>query len=308
MRLAWNVQGRRWSGLNLVTWRSIFLSRTSRFAGLLPGRASLSFWAGGVVIAVLILVALSAPWIAPFPPDQVLSGGRLEAPGPIHPLGTDALGRDLLSRLLHGAHIALETALLGVGLSAGLGISLGLVAGYFGDWFDQLLSRAVEIWLAMPGLLLAIVIVARLGPSLHNAALALGIIGVPSFYRLARSGARSARETEYTAAARAIGATDARIILRHILPTLAPSLIVLLTTRLGVLVLAGGGLSFIGLGAQPPEPEWGALLADGRSYMGVAPWLAVYPGLVITLTVAGLNLFGDGLRDMLDPWSQPGRT
>jgi ABC-type dipeptide/oligopeptide/nickel transport system permease subunit len=166
----------------------------------------------------------------------------------------------------------------------------------------------VEIWLAMPGLLLAIVIVARLGPSIRNAALALGIIGVPSFFRLVRSGARSARETEFATAARAIGATDARLILRHILPTLAPSLVVLLTTRLGVLVLAGGGLSFIGLGAQPPEPEWGVLLADGRSYMGVAPWLAVYPGLCITFTVAGLNLLGDGLRDMLDPWSRTSRA
>jgi ABC-type dipeptide/oligopeptide/nickel transport system permease subunit len=206
-----------------------------------------------------------------------------------------------------GGFAGRHTALLGTGLSAGICISLGLLAGYYGDWVDQLLSRLVEIWLAMPGLLLAIVIVARLGPSLRNAALALGVIGVPSFFRLARSGTLSARETEYVTAARAVGASDGRLIRRHILPNLAPSLVVLVTMRLGVLVLAGGGLSFIGLGAQPPEPEWGALLADGRSYMGVAPWLALYPGLCITLTVAGLNLLGDGLRDMLDPWSRTGR-
>ena len=288
MSLTWNA--RRDSELSLTdgTWRLTRSRISGRFAALTP-----SLWAGGLVVALILLVALVAPQIAPFPPEQVLSGARLEPPGPLHPFGTDSLGRDLLSRVLFGARIALETALMGLGLSAGLGISLGLVAGFYGDWIDQLLSRVIEIWLAMPGLLLAIVIVARMGPSLRNAALALGVIGVPSFFRLARGGTLSARETEYVTAARALGATDARIAVRPI--------------RLGVLVLAGGGLSFIGLGAQPPQPEWGALLADGRSYMGVAPWLAIYPGLCITLTVAGLNLFGDGLRDMLDPWGRPGR-
>jgi ABC-type dipeptide/oligopeptide/nickel transport system permease subunit len=276
-------------------------------SGLLPGRATPSLWFGGVTVVLLLLVAFLAPWLAPYPPEQVLSGGRLEPPGLLHPFGTDSLGRDLLSRVLFGARIALETAALGAGISAGLGISLGLLAGFYRDWVDQLLSRVIEIWLAMPGLLFAIVIVARLGPSLRNAAIALGIIGVPSFFRLARSGALSARESAYVAAARSLGAADTRIITRHILPNLAPSLVVLATMRLGVMVLASGGLSFIGLGAQPPEPEWGALLADGRSYMGVAPWLAIYPGLCITLTVVGLNLFGDGLRDMLDPWRRPGQ-
>ena len=302
MRLTWNPRTSSELSLTKDTWRLARPRISGRFDALTP-----SLWAGGLVVALILLVALLAPQIAPFPPEQVLSGARLEPPGPLHPFGTDSLGRDLLSRVLFGARIALETALMGLGLSAGLGISLGLVAGFYGDWIDQLLSRVIEIWLAMPGLLLAIVIVARMGPSLRNAALALGVIGVPSFFRLARGGTLSARETEYVTAARALGATDARIVARHILPNLAPSLVVLATIRLGVLVLAGGGLSFIGLGAQPPQPEWGALLADGRSYMGVAPWLAIYPGLCITLTVAGLNLFGDGLRDMLDPWGRPGR-
>ncbi len=159
----------------------------------------------------------------------------------------------------------------------------------------------MEVWLAFPSLLLAIIIVARLGPSLRNAVVALGIVGAPSFFRLTRSSTLSAKKLAYVEAARAVGATDRRVVLRHIMPNIAPSLVVLATMRMGVLVLAGGGLSFIGLGAQPPQPEWGALLADGRNYMDTAPWLAIFPGLCITLTVAGFNLLGDGFRDAMDP-------
>jgi ABC-type dipeptide/oligopeptide/nickel transport system permease subunit len=159
----------------------------------------------------------------------------------------------------------------------------------------------MEVWLAFPSLLLAIIIVARLGPSLRNTIVALGIVGVPSFFRLARSGTLSAQHAAYVEAARALGARDRRILLRHIMPNIAPSLGVLATMRLGILVLAGGSLSFIGLGAQPPQPEWGRLLAAGRDYMDIAPWLAIYPGLCITLAVIGFNLLGDGLRDALDP-------
>jgi ABC-type dipeptide/oligopeptide/nickel transport system permease subunit len=192
-------------------------------------------------------------------------------------------------------------ALVGSSIAAGLGITLGLLAGYYGKGLDQVLSRIMEVWLAFPSLLLAVIIVARLGPSLRNAILALGIVGAPSFYRLTRGVTLSVRGTSYVEAARALGARDRRILLRHILPNIAPPLVVLLTMRMGTLVLAGGGLSFIGLGAQPPHPEWGALLATGRDYMDLAPWLAVYPGLCITLTVVGFNLLGDGLRELLDP-------
>jgi ABC-type dipeptide/oligopeptide/nickel transport system permease subunit len=196
-------------------------------------------------------------------------------------------------------------ALLGLGISAGLGVPLGLLAGYQGGWADQIASRLVDVLLALPGLLLAVIIVARLGPSLRNAALALGTVGIPSFYRLARSSTMSVRQASYVEAAQSLGATGVRIVLRHILPNIAPSLIVLATMRIGVLILAGGGLSFIGLGAQPPQPEWGALLADGRAYLGSAPWLGWFPGVVITATVVGFNLLGDGLCTLFDP--QAGR-
>ncbi len=264
-------------------------------------RATPSLWLGGSLVALLLLVALLAPVLAPYPSDQLMAGDALQAPSLDHPFGTDSLGRDLFSRVLHGARLAVEMALLGMGLAAAVGVSLGLLAGYYGGGLDQLLSRAMEVWMAFPGLLLALIIVARLGPSLRNASLALGIVMTPSFYRLARCGALSVRGAAYVEAARALGASDGRILLRHVLPNVAQPLIVLATLRLGTLILAGGGLSFIGLGAQPPQPEWGALLAEGRDYMDLAPWLAIFPGLCITLAVVGLNLLGDGLRDLSDP-------
>lgn len=264
-------------------------------------RLTASFWIGAATALTLVLVALLAPLLAPFAPDQVATGSSLQPPSLVHPFGTDLLGRDLLSRVLYGARIALQMAVVGVGISASVGVVLGMLAGYFGGWLDQGLSRLVEIWLAFPGLLLAIILVARLGPSLGNAVIALGVVGVPAFYRLARGVTLSARRTPFVEAARGVGASNNRILLRHILPNVASSLIVLTTMRLGILILSGGALSFIGLGAQPPTPEWGALLADGRNYMDLAPWLAVFPGVCITFTVAGLNLLGDGLRDALDP-------
>ena len=260
-----------------------------------------SLWIGGGVVLVLLLVALLAPLLTQYPPDLVMAESRLQPPSLAHPFGTDALGRDMFSRIVYGARIAVGMAVLGVGIAAAMGVGLGLVAGYRGNWSDQALSRLMEVWLAFPSLLLAIVIVARLGPSLKSTVIALGIVGVPSFFRLTRASTLSARRAEYVEATQAIGARDHRILLRHILPNIAPALIVLATMRMGTLLLAAGGLSFIGLGAQPPQPEWGALLAAGRDYMDVAPWLAIFPGLCITLTVVGFNLLGDGLRDALDP-------
>jgi ABC-type dipeptide/oligopeptide/nickel transport system permease subunit len=264
-------------------------------------RVGASLWIGGALALIWLLAAVFGPALAPYPYDAINAAARLEAPSTAHPFGTDSLGRDQLSRVLVGARIALQMAALGVAISGVLGTSWGLLAGYAGGWADQLLSRVVDVWLAFPSLLFALLIVARLGPSLTNTALALGIVGVPTFFRLARSGTFCAREADYVTAARAVGASGVRILTRHVLPEVAPSLLVMASMRLGMLILAGGGLSFIGLGAQPPEPEWGALLAMGRDYMGVAPWLGVYPGLCITLTVVGLNLLGDGLRDWLDP-------
>lgn len=260
----------------------------------------LSLIAGGLIVALALIAAVAAPLSAPYPPDQVLAGPRLAAPSPAHPFGTDTLGRDMFSRVLHGARIAVQAALAGMGIAALLGVPAGLVAGYRGGWLDRALSRFVDVWLAFPGLLLALVIVARLGPSLPNAILAVGLLGAPGFYRLTRGLALSAGKLAYVEAARSVGCRAGRILARHILPNLASSLIVFATLRAGTAILAVGGLSFIGLGAQPPSPEWGALLAAGRSHMDTAPWLAIYPGLSLTLTVVGLNLLGDGLRDLWD--------
>lgn len=256
---------------------------------------------GALLVAAWLLTALLAPLLAPYPPDLVGAGPRLEAPSLAHPFGTDGLGRDLFSRVVAGSRIALGVALLGTGISALLGVTLGLLAGYYGGWLDQALSRVMDVWMAFPGLLLAVVIVARLGPSLLNSIVALAIVGAPSFYRLVRSASFSASRSSYVESALAVGCRGRRIILLHVLPNLLSPLIVLTTMRLGIMILAAGSLSFIGLGAQPPTPEWGALLAAGRDYMDSAPWLAVLPGLCITLTVVGLNLLGDGLRDVLDP-------
>ena len=246
-------------------------------------------------------MAVFGPTLATYPPDQVLAGPRLAAPSAAHLFGTDALGRDMASRVLYGAQLALAMAFVGVGVAGALGIIPGLVAGYRGGRTDQLLSRVMDVWLAFPGMLLALVIVARLGPSFRNAILALGIAGAPGFFRLTRSLALSARHTAYVEAARSVGATDGRVLLRHILPNLSAPLLVLVTSRAGILLLAGGALSFLGLGAQPPAPEWGALLAAGRTHMDTAPWLAVFPGICLTLAVVGFNLLGDGLRDRLNP-------
>ncbi len=264
-------------------------------------RATPTLWLGGAIVATVLLIAISAPIIAPYTPEQVMAGARLAPPNFDHLFGTDALGRDLFSRVLHGARLAVWTMLFGVGVAALLGIVPGLIAGYAGGWLDQVLSRGMEVAMAFPGLLLALIIVARLGPSLDNAILAIGILSAPGFYRLVRSQTISARQLLYVDAARAIGASDARILFRHIAPGLWSSLIVIVTTRAGILLLAIGGLSFVGLGAQPPTPEWGALLASGRGYLETAPWLAIFPGLCITLTVVGMNLLGDGFRDALDP-------
>ncbi len=255
---------------------------------------------GAAIVAVLVLAAVLAPLLAPFDPNRIMVGPRLTAPSGVHPFGTDALGRDQFSRILFGARIALLMALLGTAISAVIGVSLGLLAGFRGGRTDALVSRGMDVWLAFPGLLLAIVLVARLGPSLQNAIIALGIVGAPSFFRLSRTLTLSARETPYVESARAVGASESRIVLRHILPNITGALLVMMTLRAGIIILAGGGLSFIGLGAQPPQPEWGALLAVGRDHMATAPWLAWFPGLSITLTVLGLNLLGDGLRDLLD--------
>lgn len=254
-------------------------------------------WVGGVLFSVVVLAAVLAPLLAPYPPDQLLPGARLLPPGPAHLFGGDAFGRDLFSRVLFGAQIALRMSFLAVMLSAVPGIFLGLLAGYYRGWIDQVLSRLMDAWLALPGMLFAILIIACTGPSLDGAILALGLAGIPSYYRLTRATALSLVQAHYIEASRAMGAGGPWIIIRHILPNMLTSLVVLTSLRMGTMLLAGSGLSFVGLGAQPPDPEWGALLAEGREYLDVAPWVVFFPGAAITLTVCALNLLGDGIRD-----------
>ncbi len=255
-----------------------------------------------MLVATVVLGALLAPVLAPSAPDLVQPALRLKPPSSAHPFGTDAFGRDQFARVLYGARLALLSSVLPMLLAAVPGTLLGLIAGYRKGRLEQLLSRLIDVWLAFPGLLLAIVLVARLGPSLNTTVLALGVVGVPWYYRLVRGGTLCECEALYVEAARSVGASSARILLRHILPNLAGSVVVLCSLRLGTVLLAAGGLSFIGLGAQPPTPEWGALLNSGREYMEVAWWLPLFPGLALTWTVMGYNLLGDGLRDLLAPY------
>lgn len=257
--------------------------------------------AGLLLLVCIVSFSLVAMLLTPYAPSDIIPGARLLPPSPAHPFGTDALGRDLLSRVAFGAVVACPMALLSVGLSCLFGVILGSMTGYFGGWADQVISRAMDGWLALPGALVAVVIVARLGATLENLIVALGLMGVPTVYRLVRSSTLSVRRLPYVETAVALGATDGRVMWRHVFPNILSPLVVLISTRAGTALLTGSSLSFIGLGAQPPVPEWGALLANSRNYLDTAWWLALFPGLAVTCAVIGLNLLGDGLRDALDP-------
>ena len=254
-------------------------------------------------IVFLVIVAILAPWIAPYAPedftDQILVG-----PSWAHPFGVDHLGRDQLSRVIHGARISLWVGLLAVGLSLTTGTVIGLVSGYFGGWIDNLIMRAMDIMMSLPYVLLAILIATALGPSLENGILAIGVVRVPRFARLARASTLSVKELQFIEASRSIGASHFRIIFKDILPNIAGPIVVYATLSLGDSILAAAVLSFLGLGAQPPIPEWGAMLNEAQQYLINAPFMSIFPGLAIFLTVLAFNLFGDGLRDILDPKSR----
>ncbi|MBI2469336.1 MAG: ABC transporter permease [Candidatus Rokubacteria bacterium] len=256
---------------------------------------------GLAVIAALVVAAVLAPALAPYDPTEQRLERMLQPPGGQHLLGTDDLGRDILSRVLYGARVSLLVGVLSVGISLLAGVSLGLVAGYRGGWADGVTMRVMDGLLAFPALVLALAITAALGPSLRNAMIAIGIVGIPGFARLVRGQVLSLRAQEYVEAARAAGLGDSRIIARHILPgTLAP-IIIHASLRVAFAVLAEAGLSFLGLGTQPPTPSWGSMLNTGREYLEMAPWLSVAPGAAIFVTTLSFNFLGDGLRDALDP-------
>lgn len=264
----------------------------------------LALGGGGVFIA-LVLVALLSPVLAPYDPLEQNLDGRLQPPSLAHPLGTDDFGRDILSRIIYGARISLRIGLIALSIALSAGTFLGLIAGYKGGWLDSSIMRLMDIMLAFPSILLAIGIVAVIGPGIDNAMLAISIVMVPQFARLVRSSVLSIREMAYVEAARALGAGDGRILIRSVLPNCLAPLIVQTTLSMATAVLDAAGLSFLGLGAQPPQPEWGAMLAGGRELLLKAPWVMTFPGLAIFVVVLGLNLFGDGLRDALDPKRMP---
>jgi peptide/nickel transport system permease protein len=257
--------------------------------------------AGAAICLVFTALALAAPLIEPHDPYQQSLSVALQPPSPRYWLGTDEHGRDILSRILAGAQVSLFMSLTIVALALLVGGGLGLLAGYYGGWADGLIMRAMDVLLAMPGVLLAITVIAILGVGLENVIGAVALESVPIFARLARASTLSVRESEYVSAARVVCAPDRRLLLRHVLPNITAPLIVMSTTRIAAVILIASGLSFLGLGAQPPSPEWGAMLSAGRSHLTSNPHVAVSPGIAIMLVVLGFNLLGDGLRDALDP-------
>jgi peptide/nickel transport system permease protein len=256
---------------------------------------------GAAVIALEILVAIFAPAIAPYGPFEADPRAALKPPSALHWFGTDDNGRDLFSRVLYGTRISLRVGLISVAIGGGVGIILGIVAGYRGGWIDNGVMRAMDLLLAFPGILLALGIIAILGPGLSNVMIAVGISAIPSYTRLARASTLALRDHDFVTGARAVGCGDGRIMRRYILPNVLPPLIVLTTLGVAGAILTAAGLSFIGLGAVPPTPEWGAILTLGRKYINQAWWYTTFPGLAIAVTVLGINMLGDALRDALDP-------
>lgn len=258
---------------------------------------------GLVFLLVLILAAAVGPSLFPEQAGEMQLGENLMPPSRAHPLGTDELGRDLLARLIEGARISLAVGVISVSISLALGVPLGAVAAYVGGWLDMVLMRVVDVLLTFPTLLTAIILVTVLGPSLQSAVVAIGITQVPIFARLTRALVLTLRDREFVTAARASGASDGRVLARHIMPNCLSPLLVQTTLIMASAILSTAYLGFLGLGAQPPTPEWGAMVANGRNYLRTATHVAVFPGIAIMLTVLALNVVGDGLRDAFDPQS-----
>jgi peptide/nickel transport system permease protein len=256
---------------------------------------------GIIIVFVAVFAAIAGPFLCPYDASAQELARRLEAPSLAHPLGLDELGRDILARLLQGARISLMVGIAVVSVSSAAGMLFGSIAGYFGGRVDDLISRVIDVLMAFPGILLAIALVAVLGPSLVNVVLALSVIGWVGYARLVRGQALRAREFEFVQAARACGASSARIVLRHILPTAIPAVVVQATLGMAGAIIAEAALSFLGLGVQPPTPSWGTMLDAGRAHLFDAPHLTIFPGLAIATLVLGFNFLGDGLRDRVDP-------
>jgi peptide/nickel transport system permease protein len=256
---------------------------------------------GGALVLGIAMVAVFAPVLSPRDPIAIDPASRLRPPGPEHRFGTDRLGRDVLSRIMYGGRVAVVVGAVAVGIGAGIGITVGLFSGFRGGTTDLILMRVIDGLMAFPALLLAILIIASLGPGHIQAMTAIGIVLVPTFARLARAQTLVVRNQEFVTAARALGARDALLVVRHIVPNVAGPLLIQTTVAFSGAVLAEASLSYLGLGAQPPTPSWGSMLQEARDVLFVGPWMAVWPGLAIAAAVLGWNLLGDGLRDLVDP-------
>ena len=261
-----------------------------------PGAVS-----GLVVLALLVVSALIAPYVTSFDPIALSPRDRLQPPGAEHWFGTDAFGRDIFTRVMYGGRTSLQIGFVAVIISSLIGVTLGLLGGYFGGMVDQVVSRIVDVMLAFPGLLLALAIVAILGPNLINAMIAVGISASPNYARITRGAVLQVKELAFIEAAQQSGARSWRIILQHVFPNVLGPIVVVATLGVANAIIAGAALSFLGLGAEPPTPEWGLMLSDGRAYLRHAWWITTFPGLAIMVTVLAINLVGDGLRDALDP-------
>lgn len=271
---------------------------------VLAGRRVLRSRGGFLGLSILIglmLLAVFAPYLSPYDPLALSPPEASQPPSWKHPAGTDRFGRDILTRIFYGARISLRVGLISVAIAGLAGTALGLVSGYFGGWIDAGINLLINILLGLPGILLALVILAVLGPGLQNVMIAVGISAIPGYARLIRGNTLVLKEQEFVLAARALGVSDTRIILAHILPNVLAPLIVLSTLGVASAILVGASVSYLGLGAKPPTPEWGVMVNDGRNHLRQAWWLSTMPGLAIMLTVIGLNLLGDALRDALDP-------
>ena len=256
---------------------------------------------GSVIILVLAIVAVFGRQLAPYDPTGMDFGARLAPPSWAHPFGTDEFGRDVLSRVLYGAAVSFQVAFVAVGISGSVGVALGLLAGYTGRWIDEAIMRFMDVLFAFPAVLLAITVMAILGRGVTNAMIAIAIVYIPIFARVTRGAVISVRGKEYVTAAQALGQNNGKIMWTHILPNSLGPIIVQTSLSLAFAILAEAALSFFGLGTQPPDPSWGRMLSEGRSFLQQAPWMGIFPGLAIMVSVMGFNFLGDGLRDILDP-------
>lgn len=278
-------------GARLVQWKSFYHRLRKNKAAL---------W-GGYFLLLMIIIAVIGPLLTQYDPTKVDYSTKLLKPSAAHWFGTDHNGRDIFTRIIHGMRLTLSVGFISVIIGAAFGVVLGIISGYYGGKWDTLIMRITDVMLAFPGILLALAVVSVLGKNLFNVIIAVSIFSIPTFARVVRGSTLAVRKLEYIDAMRSLGASDGRIIFGHILPNITSPIIVQATLRIAVAILTASGLSFLGLGAQPPTPEWGAMLNDGRNYIMDHPHVALFPGLSIVIVVIAFNLLGDGLRDVLDP-------